>query len=389
MGWEETDPVEERMKFVLAAGALRNMAALCRRFGISRKTGYKWLSRYELEGVAGLEERDRAPHQHGRKSSQEMEDRLLEARKRHRTWGPKKIHAWLLRKEPDLELPAISTIGSVLKRNGMVDDRRLRRKHEVVGGPVRGVEGPNDAWNCDYKGQFRLGNGEECYPLTITDASSRFLICCRAYDGIRWKEAWEGFERAFREFGLPKKIHSDNGAPFASNGLAGLSRLAIRFLKLGIGLDRSRPAHPEDNGGHERFHWTLKKDTALPPAQTLRGQQRKFDTFNAEYNYERPHEALGMKSPGDVYRPASRVYPTTMPSPEYPGHYEVRRVTCSGNIKWKGRFVYVSDALENEPVGLVETKDAVFDVYYGSMQLGAIDETAGLQARKARKVLPM
>lgn len=390
MSWEEKNVVEERMKFVMAAnGDWRNMAALCRHFGISRKTGYKWLKRYEAEGVPGLDDQDRSPHHHGRKTSQEMEDLLLGARKRHKTWGPRKIRAWLERRQPELELPAASTIGSVLKRNGMVEERRLRRKHEAEGGPLRGVEQPNDAWNADYKGQFRVRNGEECYPLTITDAKSRFLICCIAYNGIRWEEAWEGFEKGFRKYGLPRKIHTDNGSPFASNGLAGLSRLAVRFLKLGIELDRSRPGHPEDNGRHERFHWTLKRETALPPAWTLRGQQRKFNTFQDVYNNERPHEALGNKTPAEIYRCSPRPYPRKLLSPEYPGHFEVRPVHHGGIVKWKGRCVYVTDSLETEPVGFQEVDDGVFRVYYGSMQLGIVDETAGPDARKARKVLPM
>ena len=336
-----------------------------------------------------MEEEDGAPNEQGRKTSQEMEDRLLGARKRHRTWGPKKIRVWISRKEPMLELPAVSTIGAVLKRNGMVEERRLRSKHEVIGGALSGVTGPNDVWCADYKGQFRVGNGEECYPLTITDASSRFLMCCQAYDGIRTEEAWEGFERAFQEYGLPKSIHTDNGSPFASNGLAGLSHLAVQFLKLGIELDRSRPAHPEDNGGHERFHWTLKKDTALPPAETLTGQQRRFERFKKEYNCERPHEALGMKVPGDVYKPSPRVYPNELSSPEYPGHYEVRLVSSGGSIKWGGRVVYVTESLRGEPVGVVEQDERIFAVYYGSMQLGVIDETSGLDCRRAKKVLPM
>jgi len=381
--------MSERVKFIgLLRSGQRSIAALCREFGISRKTGYKWADRFEREGIEGLQERSRARHNQAHQTPQEIQDLLMHARQKHPTWGPKKLKAWLEDRDPELDLPAPSTIGDLLKRQGLVAKRR-RRIHPPAGSVPSPLEirDPNQEWDADFKGEFKLGSGAYCYPLTLTDAFSRYLLGIRALEGTGGAKAKPFFERAFRDYGLPGTIRTDNGSPFASTGLGRLTVLSVWWIRLGIRPVRGRPHHPQDNGRHERMHRTLKAETTRPPAKEGRGQQRRFDEFRAEYNQERPHEALGQQPPARIYRPSFRPYPDRMPSVEYPSHYEVRKVSSGGIFGWRGKLVFIAHSLTGESIGLVEVEDGLWKVYFMNVELGVLDE-AELGGRIGR-VLPM
>ena len=293
------------------------------------------------------------------------------------------------REHPRLELPAPSTVWGILKRHGLVQPR-WRRTPQVRPAHVSKVaKAPNEEWSADYKGQFLMRNGRYCYPLTIQDRCSRFFLGCDGSHAIGLQRAQEAFERAFREYGLPERLRTDNGSPFAGTGVCGLSRLNVWWIKLGIQPIKGRPAHPQDNGRLERLHRTLKHETARPPEKDLSNQQRRFDAFRREYNEERPHEAIGMRTPADLYRESARSFPARLESPGYPGHYEVRRVGTNGCIKWWDRIVYVSTALVNEPIGLLEVDDDLWRAYFGGLELGVIDERLGLSHRRAQRVSTM
>lgn len=378
MPWRQATNVLERTKFVLAAelGDVP-ISELCRRYGISRKTGYCWMKRYEAEGLRGLEDRSRRPHCSPSSTAPELVDLVLEQRRRRPHWGPKKLRKRLERLHPQLQMPAESTIALILKRHGVVAPRRRRQVQGFGGGGLGYALEPNALWTVDFKGDFRLGNGKRCYPLTVQDGCSRFLLCCTALKSVRGEEAWPCFEQVFYEMGVPHRIGSDNGSPFGSNGLGGLSKLAIRFIKLGIELKRIDPGHPEQNGRHERMHRTLKAEAVprRPAAPHHKAQQRHFNEFRVCYNTERPHEALSGQCPGDLYRPSSRSYTANeTPGLDYPGHYETRQVRPNGEIKWQGLMVYVSAALIREPVGLIEVDDGVWDLYFGPVLLGQIKD---------------
>lgn len=390
MSWKASDPMSERVKFIgLLHSGQRTMAGLCREFGISRKTAYKWAQRYEQEGLDGLRELSRAPHLQAAQTPVEIQDVLLAARKRHPTWGPRKLKAWLEDRDASLDLPAASTIGDLLRREGLIHPRRRRIKPPIPGAPDRSeVIAPNQEWDADFKGEFRMGNGEYCFPLTVTDAHSRYLLEVRALEGTAGARTRPFFERAFRQYGLPVTLRTDNGCPFASTGLGRLSALSVWWIRLGIRPVRGRPHHPQDNGRHERMHRTLKAETTRPPASESRGQQSRFDAFRKEYNDERPHEALGQRPPGRVYRPSERPYPTRLPETEYPSHYEVRKIGSGGVFTWRSQPVFIGYALIGERVGLVEVEDGLWRVYFATMELGVLDEV-WLRGRKTGRVLPM
>jgi transposase InsO family protein len=299
---------------------------------------------------------------------------IVEGRRRHPSWGPRKLVAWLDEHRPELELPAASTAGDLLKRRGLVAGRRRRRHWDHPGAPVAVIEGPNDLWTTDFKGQFPTRDGQYCYPLTIADQHSRYLLVCAALRSVRTEGARAVFERLFREVGLPAAIQSDNGVPFCSSGLHGLCALNIWWMRLGIRHVRTEPAHPEQNGAHERMHRTLKAETTRPPARTRLGQQRKFDAFRQVYNHERPHEALGQQPPARRWRPSGREYPRSLPKPEYPTHHLVRLVGSAGTIGFRGHQVFLSRALEDEYVGLEETADGVWSTYFYKILLGKFSE---------------
>jgi transposase InsO family protein len=376
MPWSETDRMEQRARFVLEALAGRfSISELCYLYGVSRKTGYKWIERYHREGVGGLEERSRAPGQHPNATDAKIVARIEALRKKHRSWGARTLHAYLVENHPGTAWPCPSTIGEILKRAGLVRKRR-RRSPRTTWRPARtAADQPNRVWTADFKGQFRLGNGRLCYPLTVVDAFSRYLLVCRGLRGTALDPARRVFEDAFREYGLPDVIRTDNGVPFCAPGAAlGLSKLSVWFLKLGIALERSRPGKPQDNGSHERMHRTLKEDAARPPRASEAAQQRALNRFQRIYNEERPHHALEMRTPASCYTSSRRPYPEDLPDPEYPNHYEVRRITKIGIFSWKQRQIFVTEALRGEAIGLEPVANGLWSVFFGDVLLGRFSE---------------
>lgn len=375
MPWTETEPMKERMRFIVDwERGLFKVNELCRRYGVSRKTGYKWIDRFEADGVEGLSERSRAPHDCPHRIAAVVARAILDARRQHPSWGPRKLLAWLAVRRPELMLPAVSTAGDLLKRHGFVKRRRRRHRWVHPGAPELVAAAPNDLWTADFKGHFRTGDGVYCYPLTIADQHSRYLLGCTALESIRTEHAKPIFERLFRDVGLPSAIRTDNGAPFASTGIHGLCAMNSWWMRLGIRHQRIEPSHPEQNGAHERMHRTLKAETTRPPAHTRRGQQRKFDRFRDEYNYERPHEAQDDEPPAKAWRPSRREYPSRLPKPEYPGHHLVRLVSNAGTFRFQSRQIFLSNALAQDHVGLEESKDGIWSIYFYDVLLGHLDE---------------
>ena len=367
--------MDQRVAFI--ADLLRDewtMTELAARYGISRKTAYKWADRYAADPEHGLAERSRAPHAHGRAMPAEIRQAVLALRRAHPRWGPKKLRAILQDRAPRTAWPAVSTMGDLLRREGLSTPRGRRRYPVPLTQPLAAAAAPNDVWTADFKGWFRTGDGTRCDPLTVADACSRFVLCCRitrpSEVGVR---PW--FERTFREYGLPRALRTDNGPPFATIGAAQLSHLAVWWLKLGIQLDRIDPGHPEQNGRHERFHLTLQEETASPPAATATQQQRRFDRMRREFNAERPHEALGQRPPARLYVPSPRPYPARLEDPWYDATHQVRRVKRMGQIKWGGDAVFVSEAVRGELVGLAETERGDWTVRFMHVELGRIDRT--------------
>src|SRR5262245_36114681 len=363
MGWMETCVVNERMRFVMAAEAREEpFAAICRRFRVSRRIGYKWLARYRAEGVEGLRDRSRAPHNHPRAVPATKAERCLEVRKARRTWGPAKVRAWLKRHEPEIAWPAASTIGELFDREGLTVKRQLRRRSPPSSTPFSHCGTSNDVWCMDFKGWFLTGDGTHCEPLTLSDAHSRYLLRCQVVARTNAEHVWPVLDAAFREFGLPRALRSDNGSPFASTGAGGLSQLSVKVIKAGVLPERIKPGKPQQNGRLERFHLTLLQDTASPPAPTLRAQLERFHSYQRLYNEERPHQALGNEVPAARYAASPRRYDGILREPDYGADYEVRRVRHSGEIRWQGSTVYINAALVGEPIGLIETDDGSWSV---------------------------
>lgn len=375
MPWKETSPVKERMRFVLDyEERLFELRELAMRYGISRKTAYKWLGRWKTEGVEGL--RDRAPValRAPNRTEAELESWFVEQRRVHRSWGPKKLLDVLERRRPELERPARSTVGAILKRHGLVEGRRRQRREGHAGRPMTVPKAPNAIWGADFKGQFRTKDRRYCYPFTVTDLFSRYLICCDGYLSTSSGPVKESLERAFRKWGLPEAIRTDNGAPFASTGIARLTRLGVWLLKLGVARELIEPGKPSQNGCHERMHKTLKDEATKPPSATLKAQQKRFDGFQSEFNNDRPHEGIGMKRPAELYTPSPRPYPERLPAPEYPDHFQVRRVSRNGGVRWKSDWLNVGHALIEENVGIEEVDDGIWSVYFGTLMIGRFDE---------------
>jgi len=360
---------------VVRIEAGERMTDVCRAFGISRKTGYKLWERYKAEGPKGLFDRSRAPQRVAQRTSKELRELLIAARRAHPTWGARKLRAWLEAQHDGLKLPAPSTIGDLLGREGLVQRRRRRNGTTPHPHSLTMANAPNDVWCADFKGQFRLGNGEYCYPLTISDRHSRFLLSCEGLESVRGASAELVFDAAFRRHGLPKVIRTDNGVPFASTGLFGLSRLSVRWLRLGIRPERIKPANPQQNGQHERMHRVLKAETTRPAAFTLLQQQERFDRFVDEYNHVRPHEALGQVPPGSLYDVSDRSLVDPMPDPTYPLHDERRRVSLSGHLPMGGRnnSYFLATALAGEYVGLREIGANQWLVSFMTIDLGILD----------------
>lgn len=376
MPWDERTRMDQRVRFIGALeSCMYTMTELCREFGISRKTGYKWAQRYAEEGVDGLKDRSRAPKGCPHRTDSRCEKALVEGRRKHPLWGPRKLLVVLERRYPDWPWPAPSTAGAILKRHGLVEPRRRRRRHPPPAKPVIESQRPNDVWTADFKGEFRMGDRQLCYPLTVADRMSRYLLGCEGKSSVAVSGARPVFERLFTDYGLPSKMLTDGGVPFAApRSPRRLSRLSVWWVRLGIEPVLIEPGHPEQNGRHERMHRTLKAATARPPSSCMQSQQRAFNRFLKEYNDERPHESLNMRPPAELYTPSSRPYPRKTPDVDYPGHYEVRSVRPKGEIKWRGQMLFVSETLRGEHVGLEEADDGLWSLYFGSLLLGRYDE---------------
>jgi putative transposase len=375
MPWQEATPMEQRERFVRDhQRGLYTMTELCERYAISRKTGYKWLGRFDEGGRAALSDQSRAPHQCPHAMSDRVAQLICEARRSHPSWGPGKLLDWLTPRYPDVGLPASSTAGDLLARKGLVKKRRRRRKFEHPGVVPPTTTQPNDLWTADFKGHFRTGNGIYCYPLTVADLHTRYLVACHGLLTTKSVGVETVFDRLFRTHGLPRAIRTDNGVPFATVAIHGLSDLNVWWMRLGIQHQRIQPAHPQQNGAHERMHKTLKGEAIRPPRATLRGQQRAFDRFRDEYNHERPHQALGGRPPGDLYRPSPRPYTGALPPIDYPGHFIVKRVTNAGTFRFKKRVLFIANALIHYPVGLEEIADGIWSIYFCRVLLGRLDE---------------
>jgi putative transposase len=375
MPWNHSDQVNERLKFVAALQTgTESMTEVCRRFGISRKTGYKILQRYEEEGPGGLRDRDSAPGRHPNRTPREVEGEILRVRKAHPTWGSKKILTVLASRISRSRLPARSTVDAILSRHGLVEPRSKRRRCPARLAPVAVAEQPNDGWSIDYKGWFRVGDGTRCDPLTVNDVASRMSLKLQALVQPRSEDVQRILAAAFGEYGLPRWILSDNGPPFGSSGLGGLTRLRVWLLKIGVTPVFIQPGHPEQNGRHERFHLTLKREAASPPSPTIASQQARFTKFRRIYNEERPHEALGMAVPASVYEPSPREMPSKHGDFEYGDTAEVRRVRSDGTIKWNGALVFVGSAMRDELVGIEPVGVFGWHVYLGPLRLGVLVE---------------
>ncbi len=391
--WKNASSKTEQIRFIerWESGG-ETFLELCRTFGVSRKTGYKRVQRFRAFGLDGLGDLSRAPHWHPNRTERAVAEHLIAARQAHPTWGPKKLVAWLKDREPCPSVkgwPAPSTVGDLLDRAGLVRRRRGNRRTAPWSQPFVQAEQPNDLWCIDFKGWFRTGDGVRVDPLTVEDASSRFLLACHGLRQPRGAQVRPVLERAFREYGLPWAIRTDNGPPFASVGLGGLSSLAVWWVKLGIIPERTQPGHPEQNGRLERLHRTLKEETANPPQPTWRRQQRAFQDFRSSYNQERPHEALGQQPPARCYQPSVRPYPKRLHSPEYDSAMTVRRVRTNGEMKWQGQLVYLSEALCGEPVGLTQQDERYWSIHFGPIQIGLLDNYANRTLHTPTLVLPM
>jgi transposase InsO family protein len=376
MPWRETSPMEQRLEFLREyESELFTMTELATQYGISRKTAYKWLARYGAAGVDGLRDQSRRPRHSPQAIAPELVDALLAVRRRHPRWGPKKLLGVVRDDAPALAWPARSTVAGLLKRQGLSTPRRRRDRPPSASRPaLAAAVRPNDLWTTDFKGEFRTGDGIYCYPLTIRDAFSRFVLRCDAGVDRTTAATRRRFEAAFREYGLPDRMRSDNGCPFASVGLGGLSELSIWWMRLGIQPERIAPGHPEQNGSHEQFHAVLKAETTRPPAPNGVAQQQRFLRFCRVYNDERPHEALGDQPPARWYEPSRRAMPDRVPPLEYPGHMEVRLVSSNGCLSWKSEALFVATPLAGQSVAFEEVDDGVWTLYFSTTPLARFDE---------------
>lgn len=382
MPWKETSVMDERMKFIGRLLSGEKMAPLCREFEISRVTGHKIWNRYKESGAAGLHNRSRAPHAHPNRIPYEVENLIVRLKKEKPRWGAPKIRELVAKRYPNIKVPAISTVHCVLDRNGLVNKKKRRRKFTSIAGYLSAPKQPNDLWCTDFKGQFRMKNQDYCFPLTITDFTSRFLISCEALSSTSENPCYEVFEMAFKEHGLPEAIRSDNGVPFAcGNSLWGMTKLSVWWIRLGIKIERIKPGNPQQNGRHERMHRTLKLEATKPPSSNLLQQQEKFFAFVNEYNCERPHQALEMKCPGDVYKPSRKQY-KGLTDITYPGFDKTLLISNCGRVCIRKMKIHISRAFANQPIGLQEADDNIWAVYFMDFHLGYFDEFS-------RKFAPM
>lgn len=376
MPWTEVKPMDQKVLFI--ADHLREVdtfSEICARFGISRKTGYKWVARYREFGFAGLQEQSRRPNQHPLTTAYTVRQRIKELRVSNLKDppGPKKIQVLLAQWHPDWETPSRTTIYKILVEEGLVHSQKRRKRVPAGQHPFSPVRQSNDVWSADFKGQFKTQDRTWCYPLTVMDHRSRYLLECRNFQGTGLEQTKQAFEQLFREYGLPWRIRTDNGVPFAGRSPGGLTQLSKWWVRLGIMPERIEPGKPQQNGQHERMHKTLKKATAIPPASTPELQQRAFDEFRQRYNHERPHESLEQKTPASLYSPSTRPMPDKLPELQYPGHFRVALVHQNGIIQHQSHRVYVSGLLKREHLGVEETDDGVWTVYFGFLRLGSFD----------------
>jgi transposase InsO family protein len=376
MGWKESNVLEERFRFVEAQRrGEQSIAELCREYGITRPTAYKWLARYGEEGIEGLQDRSRAPHHPAHGLEEAVQSWILAVKAKHPFWGARKIVAHLEAQSPGQKWPAVSSVGELLKQQGLTVPRKRQRRREAASAPLAHADSANRVWSVDFKGWFHTSDGRRCEPFTLTDNYSRYLLRCQALPAPTTVQIQPVMVAAFREYGLPERIRSDNGAPFGSNGESGLTALSVWWIRLGILPERIRPGHPQQNGRHERMHLTLKQQTATPPAASLRQQQKRFDAFRQEYNRERPHEALGQKPPAQFFEASPRPYPARLPELEYPADWQIRRVCAGGKFRCGGRqLAFLSHALVGERIGLQPIDDRYWRLWFGAYELGVLDK---------------
>jgi putative transposase len=374
MPWKVSSVMEEKLRFILEYEAgEESMTELCQRYAISRETGYLTLRRYRFLGIGGLLPQSHAAQRHSNQTPEEIEQKVLELRQAHMRWGPRKLKHILERDEPGRHWPAASTIGGLLKREGLVVARKRRLHTAPYTEPLVHAQECNRVWCADFKGWFRTADGERIDPLTISDAYSRYLLRCQVVEKTNTERVQAIFEAAFREYGMPEAIRTDNGPPFASHAVAGLSRLAVWWIKLGIVPERIAAGHPEQNGRHERMHRTMEEEVAQPPAANRRKQQQVQDRFRWDYNEVRPHEALGMQTPAEIYQPSARRFPSRLPEPEYPASMVVRSVRPHGHFRWQQHDVFLSEVLWGENVGLLPEDDRWFTIYFAQLPLARFD----------------
>ncbi len=376
MSWKASNVMDERRDFLRRYRGGERVTDLCREYGISRKTGYKFIERFAEYGEEGLYDKGRRPLRVAGRTAKEVEEAIVAKRKEHPSWGPRKLRQVLIEKTPGVRWPSRATFAAILKRNQLSKPMKRRRGVRPYGRALMHAHAPNDVWCIDYKGQFRLGNGRYCYPLTLTDECSRYIVACEAFESIRWQDVLGTLEQAFKRHGIPRVIRSDNGSPFASSRSAlGLSRFTVWLMRRGVVHERIEPSHPEQNGRHERMHRTLKAETARPAKHALLSQQECFDEFQHVFNHKRPHEALGDRVPASVYQPSPRRLPLVLEDPSYPLHDLVRTVLCGGVVHMhSGHRFNLSCALEGELVGLREVDERRWLVTFIEMNLGHYDE---------------
>jgi putative transposase len=375
MGWMETDALKERERFVFdALHGSWTMTELCLRYGVSRKTGYKWMARFEEGGWAALEDQPRIARNCPHRVSDEVRSLLLEVKERFPTWGARKVLQYVQRRYQVERWPVESTVQNLFARHGLVTHRRRRRRPAHPGKPRARAKQANDVWTADFKGQFRLKNGELCYPLTVADLHSRYVLECRALPSTKGAPVKQAFERLFKKVGMPKVILTDNGVPFASQAVEGLSELNVWWMKLDIEHVRTEPGKPQQNGRHERMHRTLKAETTKPPASNMKAQQAKFNAWKTTYNYERPHEGINNDVPNDHWQPSERGFPEHLFEPDYPDHFEVRKVSDNGQFRFQCEHLFIAGPLRGEFIGLEEVDDGLWEILYFERSLGHYDE---------------
>jgi transposase InsO family protein len=373
MPWKEIRVVDLRTGMIEDWLKGNSITSLSKAYGISRKTIYKWIKRYEKAGKDGLKDNPKTPKKLAKATEQRLVDIIIELKLKHLNWGPKKLRTILVKEYSQEQWPTVSTIGRILQRRGLVKHRRKKTRTPKYAEPFLNCDRPNEVWSIDFKGHFWTGDGKICYPLTISDNNSRFLLLCRGLSKTSYAEVQPWIEWVFRMYGLPRAIRTDNGPPFASVGCGGLSRLGIWFTKLGIIHERIDTGHPEQNGRHERMHRTLKQATAKPPKANMLLQQQAFDAFLEEYNQDRPHEALGMQTPASVYSPSPIPFPQLLAPVKYVGTDIVRMVRHNGEIKWDGGFIYISESLALEPLALDQIDDTLWEVRFCKLLLGFLN----------------